>query len=403
MTFNYKAVTNTGEKKEGVIDAPNKDLAIAALQRRGLIIVSIKDVEEKSLLSTAIFERVPQKDIVVLSRQISTLFEAQVSALKAFGMLAENTDNQLLRRKLIAITDDIQAGVAISGALAKHGDVFSDFYVNMVKAGEESGKLNQVFSYLAEYLDRQYALNTKTKNALIYPAFVIGVFVIVMALMFVMVIPKLSSIIQSSGESIPIYTQIVIGISNFFVDYGIFVLILFVIAGMYVYHLSRTETGKNYLDTVRLSVPVLGDLYKKLYLSRIADNMSTMLGSGISIVRSIEITAKIVGSRVYELILVASVEDVKAGSSFSDALAKHTQTKHIPQIMVQMVKVGEETGGLSTILKTSAQFYKREVDDAVDTLVGLIEPIMIVVLGLGVGVLLTSILVPIYNIAASIH
>lgn len=403
MTFNYKAVTNTGEKKEGAIDAPNKDLAIAALQRRGLIIVSIKDVEEKSLLSTAIFERVPQKDIVVLSRQISTLFEAQVSALKAFGMLAENTDNQLLRRKLIAITDDIQAGVAISGALAKHGDVFSDFYVNMVKAGEESGKLNQVFSYLAEYLDRQYALNTKTKNALIYPAFVIGVFIIVMALMFVMVIPKLSSIIQSSGESIPIYTQIVIGISNFFVNYGIFVLILIVIAGMYVYHLSRTETGKNYLDTVRLSVPVLGDLYKKLYLSRIADNMSTMLGSGISIVRSIEITAKIVGSRVYELILVASVEDVKAGSSFSDALAKHTQTKHIPQIMVQMVKVGEETGGLSTILKTSAQFYKREVDDAVDTLVGLIEPIMIVVLGLGVGVLLTSILVPIYNIAASIH
>lgn len=403
MTFNYKAVTNTGEKKEGAIDAPNKDLAIAALQRRGLIIVSIKDVEEKSLLSTAIFERVPQKDIVVLSRQISTLFEAQVSALKAFGMLAENTDNQLLRRKLIAVTDDIQAGVAISGALAKHGDVFSDFYVNMVKAGEESGKLNQVFSYLAEYLDRQYALNTKTKNALIYPAFVIGVFIIVMALMFVMVIPKLSSIIQSSGESIPIYTQIVIGISNFFVNYGIFVLILIVIAGMYVYHLSRTETGKNYLDTVRLSVPVLGDLYKKLYLSRIADNMSTMLGSGISIVRSIEITAKIVGSRVYELILVASVEDVKAGSSFSDALAKHTQTKHIPQIMVQMVKVGEETGGLSTILKTSAQFYKREVDDAVDTLVGLIEPIMIVVLGLGVGVLLTSILVPIYNIAASIH
>lgn len=403
MTFNYKAVTTTGEKKEGVIDAPNKDLAIAALQRRGLIVVSVKDVEEKSLLKMAIFEHVPQKDIVILSRQISTLFEAQVSALKAFGMLAENTDNQLLRRKLLAITDDIQAGVAISGALAKHPDVFSDFYVNMVKAGEESGKLNQVFSYLAEYLDRQYELNTKTKNALIYPAFVIGVFIIVMTLMFVMVIPKLSSIIQSSGESIPIYTQIVIGISNFFVNYGIFVLILVVIAGMYIYHLSRTEAGKNYLDNVRLSVPVLGDLYKKLYLSRIADNMSTMLGSGISIVRSIEITGKIVGSRVYELILLASVEDVKAGSSFSDALGKHTDTKRIPQIMVQMVKVGEETGGLSTILKTSAQFYKREVDDAVDTLVGLIEPIMIVVLGLGVGVLLTSILVPIYNIAASIH
>lgn len=401
MTFNYKAVTSTGEKKEGAIDAPNKDLAIAALQRRGLIVISVKDTEERSLLKTAIFEHVPQKDIVILSRQISTLFDAQVSALKAFGMLAQNAENLLLKRKLIAVTDDIQAGVAISGALAKHPDVFSDFYVNMVKAGEESGKLNQVFSYLAEYLDRQYELNNKTKNALIYPGFVIGVFIVVMTLMFVLVIPKLSSIIQSSGQVVPLYTRIVIGISNFFVDYGIFVLILIVIAGMYMFQLSRTDKGKSYLDGVRLAVPVLGNLYTKLYLSRIADNMSTMLGSGISIVRSIEITGKIVGSRIYELILLSAAEDVKAGSSFSDALAKHTD--RVPQIMVQMVRVGEETGGLSTILKTSAQFYKREVDDAVDTLVGLIEPIMIVVLGLGVGVLLTSILVPIYNIAASIQ
>ncbi len=401
MTFNYKAVTNTGEKKEGVIDAPNKDLAIAALQRRGFIVVSVKEEGERSLLKTAIFEHVPQKDIVILSRQISTLFDAQVSALKAFTMLASNAENPLLKRKLVAVTDDIQAGLAISGALAKHPDVFSDFYVNMVKAGEESGKLNQVFSYLAEYLDRQYELNSKTKNALIYPAFVIGVFIVVMSLMFVLVIPKLSAIIQSSGQSVPLYTRIVIGISNFFVDYGIFLLILMVIAGMYVFHLSRTEKGKNYLDSARLGIPVLGTLYTKLYLSRIADNMATMLSSGISIVRSIEITGKIVGSRVYELILLAAAEDVKAGSSFSDALNKHTD--RVPQIMVQMVKVGEETGGLSTILKTSAQFYKREVDDAVDTLVGLIEPIMIVVLGLGVGVLLTSILVPIYNIASSIQ
>ena len=402
MTFTYKAVTNTGEKKEGAIDAPNKDLAIAALQRRDLIVVSIKGEEEsKSIFKRAIFERVPPKDIVILSRQISTLFDAQVSALKAFTLLAQNAENQLLKRILNAVTDDIQAGTSISGALAKHPEVFSDFYVNMVKAGEESGKLNQVFDYLAEYLDRQYQLTSKTKNALIYPAFVIGVFVIVMVLMFVMVIPKLSSIIESSGQDIPIYTKIVIGISDFFVQYGLFVLIFVVIAGMYVWHLSRTEKGKVYLDTVSLTVPVLGKLYTKLYLSRMADNMSTMLSSGISIVRSIEITSKIVGSRVYMAILQDASEGVKAGSSFSDAISKHDGP--IPAIMVQMVKVGEETGGLSNILKTLAQFYKREVDDAVDTLVGLIEPIMIVVLGLGVGVLLTSILVPIYNIASSIN
>ena len=400
MNFNYKAVTNTGEKKEGSIDAPNKDLAIAALQRRGFIVVSVVDTEQKSFFKRAVFEHVPVKDVVILSRQISTLFDAQVSALKAFSLLAANAENPLLKRKLLVVTEDIQAGTTISGALAKHPEIFSDFYVNMVKAGEESGKLNQVFSYLAEYLDRQYALNSKTKNALIYPAFVIGVFFIVMILMFVIVIPKLSAIITTSGQAVPFFTKIIIGLSTFFVDYGFFIFIFFVIAGVYIWRLSRTPKGKTYLDSIKLSAPAIGNLYTKLYLSRISDNMSTMLSSGISIVRSIEITSDIVGSNVYQIILKNAGEAVKAGSSFSDALSKNTD--HVPQIMVQMIKVGEETGGLSNILKTLAQFYKREVDDAVDTLVGLIEPIMIVVLGLGVGILLTSILVPIYNIASGI-
>ncbi len=297
MTFNYEAVTNTGEKKSGAIDAPNKDLAIAALQRRGFIVVSVKEEGEKSFFKQDIFQHVPAKDIVILSRQVSTLFDAQVSALKAFTLLATNAENPLLKRKLTNICDEIQAGSAISAALGKHPDVFSDFYVNMVKAGEESGKLNQVFDYLAEYLDRQYALNTKTKNALIYPAFVIGVFIVVMVLMFVMVIPKLSAIIQSSGQTIPIYTRVVIGISNFFVNYGLFVLIFVVIAGMYVWRLSKTDHGKAYLGTMKLGLPVLGKLYTKLFLSRISDNLSTMLTSGVSIIRSIEITSKVVGSR----------------------------------------------------------------------------------------------------------
>ena len=400
MTFNYKAVTNNGEKKEGVIDAPNKDLAIASLQRRGFIVVSITEEGKKGGLNMSLFEKVPQKDVVILSRQIATLFDAQVSALKAFTMLATNAENPLLRRKLNSITDEIQAGTTISNALAKHPDVFSEFYVNMVKAGEESGKLNQVFAYLADYLDRQYALTAKTKNALIYPAFVIGIFVIVMVLMFTLIIPKLASIIESSGVAIPIYTKIIIGISRFFIDYGLFVLIAIGGGVTYLVMLSKTRKGQDVIDSIQMGLPVLGNLYSKLYLTRIADNMSTMLSSGISIVRSIEITAKIVGTRSYEKILTQSLEDVKAGSAFSDALGKHEQ---IPQIFVQMIKVGEETGGVSNILKTLGQFYQREVNDAVDTLIGLIEPLMIVVLGLGVGTLLVSVLVPIYNISSSIH
>ena len=286
-----------------------------------------------------------------------------------------------------------------SEALSKHPTVFSNFYVSMVKTGEETGKLNQIFNYLADYLDRQYALVSKTKNALIYPLFVIIVFIAVMVLMFVLVIPKLSVIIIESGQSIPIYTQAVIGISNFFVNYGVFLLIFVIILGLYLWRLSKSEKGRHYLDGVKLKIPIIGKLYTKFYLARISDNMDTMLSSGISIVRAIEITSEVVDNKVYEKILKGSVESVKAGNTFSESIQN---SKEIPSIMTQMVQVGEETGTISAILKTLSGFYKREVDDMVDTLVSLIEPVMIVALGLMVGFLLASILVPIYNIAGGI-
>ncbi|MFA4975278.1 MAG: type II secretion system F family protein [Candidatus Paceibacterota bacterium] len=402
MLFKYKAIDDKGINKEGEIDAQSRDLAIGGLQRRGFIVISIVDEDKnKSIFTISFFGKVPMKEIVILSRQISTLFTAQVSVLRAFTMLASNAENKVLAKKLTEITGDLQSGISISGALAKHPDVFSDFYVNMVKVGEETGKLNETFDHLANYLNRQYALTSKTKNALIYPMFVVATFFIVMSLMFVIVIPKLSAIILDSGQEPPIYTKIVIGLSNFFVHYGFLVIIFLVLAGIWTWRLSSTQKGKEYLDKVRLSIPAVGNLYKKLYLSRISDNMDTMLVSGIPIVRAIDITSSVVGSRVYEEVLKDVANGVKSGLSFSGAFEKHPE--QIPGIMVQMVKVGEETGSLGQILKTLADFYKREVDDAVDTLVGLIEPVMIVVLGLGVGVLLVSVLMPIYNLAGGIQ
>jgi len=400
MLFKYKAVDEKGINKEGAIDAPNKDIAISSLQSRSLIIVSIKgETEKKSVFQFSFFGKVPMKDVVILSRQIATLFEAQVSALKTFTLLATNAENKILGQKLAQISDDLQAGVSISGALSKHPDVFSDFYVNMVKTGEETGKLNQTFNHLADYLDRQYSLTSKAKNALIYPAFVIATFFAVMILMFVVVIPKLSAIIAESGTEAPFFTKIIIGLSTFFVQYGFIVIIFVVLGAMWLWRLSATESGKAYLDKMKLSLPVIGNLYQKLYLSRIADNMDTMLVSGIPIVRAIDITSDVVGSQVYKKLLKASAEAVKSGVSLSAAFEKHSE---MPNMMVQMVKVGEETGSLGSILKTLGDFYKRETDSAVDTMVGLIEPFMIIVLGFGVGILLVSILMPIYNMAGSI-
>lgn len=401
MLFKYKVVDDKGMNKEGEIDASSRDNAISGLQRRGFIIVSIGESNEKgSFFKKSFFEKVSTKDIVILSRQISTLFEAQVSALKAFTMLSSNAENKLLGRKLNQVCDDLQAGFPISGALARHPDVFSNFYVNMVKAGEESGKLNETFAHLADYLDRQYALTSKTRNALIYPVFVIVTFFVVMTLMMTIVIPKLSSIILDAGQEIPLYTKVVIAISNIFVHYGFIILIFLVLLGVWLWRLSTSPAGKRYLDRIRFSIPAVGNLYRKLFLSRIADNLDTMLVSGIPIVRSIEITSNVVTSHIYKDVLNAVIEDVKSGSSLSIAFGRYPE--EIPNIMVQMIKVGEETGQLGKILKTLGDFYKREVDNAIDTLIEMIEPAMIVVLGFGVGLLLVSVLMPIYNMAGGI-
>ncbi len=402
MLFNYEAVDDTGAKKTGSIDAINVDVAISSLQRRGLVLTSVKESgAPTSFLSKniSLFDRVSSKDVVILSRQLSTLFQAQVSALRIFRLLAAETENRVLGNKLQVIADDLQGGSSISTALAKHPKIFTPFYTNMVKAGEESGKLDETFQYLADYMDRTYELASKVRGALIYPAFVVVTFITVMILMFTMVIPKISGILTESGAEIPIYTKIILGISNFLVSYGFVLLGVLIIAGFLIIRFVRTPTGREAYDRFKLGIPYVSTLFKKLYLSRLSDNMNTMLISGIPIVRALELTSSVINNKVYEKILADSVEAVKGGKTLSESLS--TSPSQIPGIMVQMMKVGEETGEVGAILKTMAKFYTREVTTAVDSLVSLIEPAMIVMLGGGVAILLASVLIPIYNIAGA--
>jgi len=402
MLFNYKVIDSEGTEKTGSIDAVNVDVAINSLQRKGLIISSIKSNDEATGFSRGIvlFEHVSSKEIVILSRQMATLFGAQVSALRIFRLIGAEIENAMLRRALMDIADDLQAGSSISKALSKHPKIFSTFYVNMVKSGEESGKLDETFLYLADYLDRNFAVTSKAKNALIYPAFVVFTFVSVMVLMLTMVIPKISGILRDAGQEIPIYTKIVVGMSDILVNYGGYLLIALVIGAFFVFRYLQTREGKIAFDAFKISLPYIGDLYRKLYLSRIADNMNTMLRSGIPMVKVLELTSTVVDNKVFEEALADVLELVRTGTSLSDAFARHSE--YIPGIMVQMVKIGEETGELGSILDTLAKFYQREVINAVDTLVDLIEPVMIVLLGLGVAFLLASVLIPIYNISSAI-
>lgn len=400
MDFQYEALDQAGKPQAGAISAASQDAAIAALQRKGLTLTAISLSGKKNfgdlLKGITFFGGVSSRDLVLLSRQIATLFEAQVSALRIFRLLAEQAEKDYLRHVLTEISDDLQGGSSISKALEKHPKVFSDFYVNMVRAGEESGKLDQTFLFLADYIDRSYALTSKAKNALVYPAFIMFTFVAVMTLMLTVVIPKIGSILEDSGQELPLYTKAILGLSTFLTDFGIFLLIAIIVCGYFVFRYAQTPAGKLAVSRARLSVPYVGALYRKLFLARIADNMHVMLSSGIAAVRSLEITANVVEDDVYAGILHEAIDSVKAGTPISQALLPHSP-EDIPPIFVQMVQIGEETGQMGNILERLAKFYDREVHAAVDTLVSLIEPILIVALALGVGFLLASVLLPIYN------
>ncbi len=405
MLFTYKAIDTTNIQREGTVEAPTIDAAIGAVQKRGFTIVSIDEIKANQGLAGlmqikfSFFQSISNKDIVILSRQIATLFQAQVSPLRIFSLLSAEVESDQLRLVLNQIVEDLQAGNSISRSLAAHPDVFTPFYVNLVRAGEESGSLEKSFNYLADYLDRQYEVAAKARNALVYPAFVVTIFFAVMGLMLTLVIPSIAKILTEAGQELPIYTKIVIGLSNFMVDYIGIILVLFSFGGAAFWRFSKTSVGKRTVDEFMISIPYIGDLQRKLVLTRICDNMATMLSSGISIVQAIEVTADVVDNLVYKEILQSALLEVKGGRSFADSIGEYSQ---IPGVLAQMAKVGEETGSLANILTTLANFYRREVNNAVDSLIGLIEPAMIVMLGLGVGVLLASVLLPIYNLTSSI-
>ncbi len=402
MLFKYKAIDSGNVQREGTVEAASIDAAISVVQKRGYTVISIDPVEEKqSILDIDIsfLHRIKPKEIVILSRQISTLFLAHVSPLRIFRLLSAEVENPMLQNVLNKIVDDLQGGSSISRALAAHPNVFSPFYVNLVRAGEESGSLDKSFSYLADYLDRSYEIAMKARNALIYPIFVISIFCIVMILMLTMVIPKVAQILIDAGGELPIYTRIVIGISDFLVNWIGVILILVAVGMIAGWQFLKSPVGARMLDEFVLAIPYVGDLKRKLILTRLCDNMSTMLSSGISIVPALEVTSEVVENLVYQEILAAVLADVKAGRSFADSMSDYQE---IPTVLSQMIRVGEETGSLSEILSTLALFYRREVNNAIDTLIGLIEPVMIVMLGLGVGVLLASVLMPIYNITTAV-
>ncbi len=398
MLFAYQARTHDGLARAGTVEAPNLDAAVQAVQRQNLVVVSLTPTENKLAWYERPFTQfraVKTRDVMLLARQLSTLFEAKVPVVQIFQTLIGQSGSTAMKKHLAEVLDDVQGGMSMSQAMAKHQKVFSPFFVNMVRAGEESGRLDEVFAYLADYLERNYILLTKTRNALIYPAFILVTFFGVLILMLTIVIPKLALIITEADQEFPIYTRIVLGASDFVRAYGVFLFILIGGVGVILRRYVQTPDGQLAWSRTQISIPIIGGLFEKLYLARLADNLQTLIAGGIPIVRALQITADVVDNVVYRDIILEAIEAVRSGSTIADAFDRHPE---IPPLLTQMMRVGEETGKLDQILKSLSHFYTREVDSLVDNLVSLIEPVLILFLGLGIGLIVASVLLPIYQL-----
>ncbi|KKT82504.1 MAG: hypothetical protein A3B99_03040 [Candidatus Yanofskybacteria bacterium RIFCSPHIGHO2_02_FULL_44_12b] len=399
MLFQYKAKIRTGEIIEGTINAPNENVAVDVLHGKDYVIVSIHPVEKGGLnLDIGKYlQRPKNKDIVAFTRQLSVLIDADVPLNESLRTLAAQEEKTSFKKVITDVSEAIEGGSSLSIALSLYPQLFSGFYIMLVQSGEVSGRLHQSLLYLANYLERTQGINSKIKGALAYPAFVLFSLVLVAIIMTVYVLPNLLSIFEEFGAvELPLTTRILIFVTDNVNKYKIPFAIFIVGAGFFGYSYIKTEAGRNYLDKLKISIPSLGSVARNLYLARIAESLSTLIKSGIPILDSLKLTGDLVGNVIYRDIIAQASENVRSGGNISDAISKHP--KEIPSLFASMMSVGERTGKLDYILEHIAKFYKSESEDSIQNISQLIEPILVLLLGFGVAILVSSILLPIYNI-----
>jgi len=398
MKFNYIARNKDGETQSGIIKASSEQAALKSLQDHSLVVVSLKSFEEQPIFSKRIkfFERVNRKDAFVFFRQLAILVDANVPLVQSLKALGRQVESDYFKEVINEIANNVDGGMSLSSSFAKYPKVFSIFSINLIKTGEVSGQLQESLIYLADHLENEYYLISKVRGAMSYPAFILGAFVIVGVLVMVMVIPQLTSILTEAGQELPWTTKIVIFTSNFIRGYGWILLILAIGGGVGFWKYKQTEKGRVVWDTIKIKIPLFGPIFKKTYLARLSDNLSALIKGGVSIIQSLNVSGEVVGNSVFKAILFKARDDVKEGKSISSALEGHDE---FPPLFTQMIKTGEQTGKLDSILGKLSVFYSKEVENVVDNLSRLIEPILLVAMGIGVSILVFSVFMPIYNLA----
>lgn len=398
MKFTYIAKNKDGQMITGIVESSNENLAASALSDRGLEPVSLTAENETMSkdLDIPFLNRIKPKDLVVLSRQLSVLISATVPIVRAIKILVQQTKNIKLQNALKKIADDVDGGSKLSDSLARFSNIFSNFFVSMIRSGESSGKLDEVLNYLADQMEKDYELRSKIKGAMVYPAFIMTSMFGLGAAMMIFVVPKLTAVLLENGGELPLTTKMLIAVSGFLVNFWWIVLILLIGSIVGIKYALKVHHIRVAWDEFKLHIPVLGKLFQFTSLVRFTRSLQTLVTGGVPLPDALEIVAAVVGNETYRTLLLNSIKSIEQGQSLSYELSK---SKVVPQMIHQMINVGEQTGKLTEILGRITDFYSREINTVVASLVTLIEPMIMILLGVAVGAMVSAVLLPMYNMA----
>jgi type IV pilus assembly protein PilC len=397
--FQYTARTLKGELKSGEVDLPSRDDVIAHLRKNRMVVVQVRPAPKKIKLSFGA-GRIKTRDVVIMTRQFATMINSGLPLVQALDILAQQTENKALAEVTRQVVYDVESGNTLADAMRKHPKAFTDLFVNMVAAGEAGGILDTILLRLAQFLEKNDAIVRKVKGAMVYPLVIMSVAGIAITVLLIFVIPTFQNMFASVNLELPLPTRVVIGASNVLKHYW---WLMGAIAAGTVFAITRyykTVPGKLQIDTLLLTMPVLGDLLRKSAVSRFTRTLGTLISSGVSILDGLEITARTAGNQVIHNAVMASRASIASGETIAAPLQK---SRVFPPMVISMIAVGEQTGGLDEMLSKIADFYDEEVDAAVSTLISLMEPIMIVVLGVIVGGMVVAMYLPIFDMVNAVQ
>jgi type IV pilus assembly protein PilC len=384
------------------LEAPNIEAALARLREQRIRPIPSRVKEkgkglEREISIPGFGDKVTTKDLSLATRQLATMIDAGLPIVQCLDILAQQSGSKLLCKTLTTVKQDVEGGSTLADALRKHPKIFDDLYVNMVEAGEAGGILNTILNRIALFIEKANRLKKKVKGAMIYPCAIVGVAVIVVAVLMIFVIPVFAELYGSMGQALPLPTQICINISNWFVAYWYVLVVGAVSVFMGVSFYYKTPIGHMNIDSLLLRMPIIGDLLRKVAVARFSQNLSLLLSSGVPILDGLSICAKTAGNKVVEKAIMESRISISQGKTVAEPLR---DSKIFPPLVCQMVAVGESTGGLDTMLKKVAELYEEEVDDAVNNLTAMMEPMIMVVLGVVLGGLVVAMYLPIFQMGS---